>query len=903
MRAWAWVGMGATLVAGLAACGESTAEPVCGRLDRVEVVVPAGAGLGLTDAGEDLLDALARLGGAEAPRALSSGAAPGGAACVVEARVDAGDAELGDEGYRLVREAKGVSVVAATETGASYGLYHLAHDLGVRYLHPEETFFPASAARPEGGLPRDYDGAPVLPDFARRGFHEHTQHPIVLSDFLLRPGRDDFRAHLTNYLRWLQRNRQNTLFFHMLKTVDLDAWVPYAADFNAEADARGIHVGLVIGFVDQQQNAFKMVREDVVDADGQPVPAEQQIRDALDTLLAAGFDHVGLQIGTSEFTKPDEAQVLSWLNLAVDHIWDQHPGVVPFAWIHTTCSLETEAGGKFYHLPLQAHPDLGAFVHTTMFYTLDHPAPVYDCEDFSHQKDFFEAADGQRELVFFPETAWWLGFDNNLPLVLPITGWSREHDIQRVLPAWDVSGHVTFTSGREWTYWQYDHYLTRVTWDRDLTWRAYLDEIAPLYGDAGPAMADALQAFTELQRRHFYEESPLIYFYLAGELPQDEIGEKAGILARRPKLAFTKLVAMSDAEFAAWQAGDLAQLQKMRGEYAQALEGLPDALEGGTPQQTRLYREARVSLDVYVQRIEHAIALYQGAAAAREWAREQREEGEQADEAVRDAALAKAEGFLADAQAISAAVLPKLAAMEADYRYAPELLTRPKPESLTSYPFGYLYETHSGYFWTRRDAQLELLVGQVFGTAAEGWATAPAQVFVGARDAIVMEAPSDPVAAAVLGSFMPRLLFGLLGDPATGVATLVGAQDHNDNDLPDPDGAFELVATHAGDAWTGTTATWTLLVFDGAGAPMGTLDVLDLTVTVATAPGAPATLTSATLDGEIGGPALVQMVVDVGGIDTEGATNLIKQVYGVDASAELPERLPVRFTVPLTPAP
>ena len=56
-----------------------------------------------------------------------------------------------------------------------------------------------------------------------------------------------------------------------------------------------------------------------------------------------------------------------------------------------------------------------------MFYTLSDPAPVYDCEDFTHQLDYFEQAQ-HRELIYFPETAWWLGFDNNVPLATPIVG-------------------------------------------------------------------------------------------------------------------------------------------------------------------------------------------------------------------------------------------------------------------------------------------------------------------------------------------------------------------------------------------------------------------------------------------------------------------------------------------------
>ena len=226
--------------------------------------------------------------------------------------------------------------------------------------------------------------------------------------------------------------------------------------------------------------------------------------------------------------------------MAVSHIRLQFPNTIPYAWIHITCGLEQEDGTPFYHLPLQADLDLGAFVHTTMFYTLDHPAPVYECEDFTHQKDFFEQANGQRRLVFFPETAWWLGFDNNIPLVNPITGKSREHDIHRVLPKWQVQGHATFTTGREWTYWQYDHYLTQTTW-KLMTWHDYLQWLAPIYGEYGQQIADLLNQWTEHQWQDLYEDNPEIYFYIAGELPQDELGQQAGIIARRPKRAYQEL--------------------------------------------------------------------------------------------------------------------------------------------------------------------------------------------------------------------------------------------------------------------------------------------------------------------------------------------------------------------------
>ena len=321
---------------------------------------------------------------------------------------------------------------------------------------------------------------------------------------MLKAGNEDYRKYVSNYLLWLLRNRQNTLSFHMLNTVDLDTWIPYLSDITAEAKTFGISVGFVTGFVDQQQNAFRLVMPD------DPRPAEQQIIEKLDQFASTGIEVLGLQLGTSEFTKPDEALILDWLNLATAHLAMTRPELNLFAWIHITCGLNQENGTPYYHLPLDADQRLGALVHTTMFYTLDHPAPVYDCEDFTHQRDFLDEANQQREQVFFPETAWWLGFDNNVPLVNPITGLSREYDILEALPTWDINGHITFTTGKEWTYWQYDHYLAQVTWSGELTWSEYLTWISPIYKEHAQSVVNMITEWSQLQWNELYEENPEI---------------------------------------------------------------------------------------------------------------------------------------------------------------------------------------------------------------------------------------------------------------------------------------------------------------------------------------------------------------------------------------------------------
>ncbi len=854
-----------------AGCSSEPAAPRIrdgSRLD-VAVSVPAGSGAGLLRAADDLESALTLIAGAE-----PSGDDPAGVS--VSVLLDDG-VGVQEQCYRIRKidgreNRKGLEIHAASEVGAMYGIYRVLADLGVLYLHPEETFFPFD---PGARLPWHYEDEVECPEFGLRGFHEHTQHPIVMSDFLLRTDRADFKDYVDRYLRWLARNRQNLFSFHMLKTVDLEKWLPRIAAVVEEAHKYSIRMGMVVSFVDQQQNNFKLIVDD-----GQAVPDDERIRSGLDTLLQAGFDFFIFQIGSSEFTKPPDQEVISWLNTATDHLRSR--GVDAYTWIHITCTVLDDQGGYFFHLPLQADPGMGALVHTTMFYTLEHPAPVYDCEDFTHQKGFMEQADGRRDMIFFPESAWWLGFDNNLPLILPITGWSREYDIREAIAGYDVAGHITFTSGREWTYWQYDHYLTRATWDRGFSWEDYLDWIRPAYGKHGGEAVRALKKYTELQRRHFYEENPLIYFYLAGELPQDEIGAAAGILARRPKLAFREVVRFSPREFGDWRVSDYLMLESMRGQYKKVVKGMPEKLGSGRPLSVKLYRELYDSVWVCQKRIEHAYALYTGAVA------------------VRNGDEARAREKLAEARAISAEVIGVLQAMEKNYRYPVELLCREKPESLTSYKYGYLYETSTGYFWTRRDDQLETLIQRTFQSQEEKWEKVPDVLFYTDKDHIEIVEPESETAAGAIRGFIPRLLFGISDydyDGPDGSLTLYMVQDSNENNLPDPGDQSPLKMVCDGMVCEWSSLAYSLTVYDSTGEMVGELGILDpvLTLEIETQFVDVVGLSRGEMAGQVASRALMTIVMNVGGIDEEGVTNLLKSVYGIPEGEDLPPTLPFSF--------
>ena len=824
------------------------------------------------------------------------------------------------QSYRMVRTGfappgtKGLLIEGASEVGAMYGIYELIASMGVRYHHPEETFFPkvdpATFALPWEGVPLASDEAVrSTPRFELRGFHEHTQHPIPMSDYYLRP-EPEFRPYVRRYLHWLARNRQNAASWHMLKTVALEPWKPYVSDIISEAHSLGIRVGMVTSFVDEQQNNFKIIVGDRRDAQGTLIPDETQIRDVLTELHGLGFDFLTFQIGSSEFTKPLDADVLRWLEVAATTATSLSPNLRLYTWIHTTCSLKSETGDYFYHLPGQSSTVIGAWVHTVMFHTLEHPAPVYDCDNFHQQRDFMLAQQGKREQVYFPESAWWLGFDNNMPLALPLTGWTRAWDIQQELKGKQVSGHITFTTGREWNYWQYDHHLTRATWDDAIGWEEYLAWIAPMYGDKGPAVTELLGKWALLQKKHILEDNPLIYFYLAGELEQDEIGEKAGIVARRPKISFQEIVDYDNREFEAWKIRDFDMLSVMRQEYAALLATLdqPPAPTEDTPLPARLLYETWVGLMLHVKRLDHAILLYTGAQEVRQWVTLY-ESGTPYDDPRRQQLTADAQGHLADAQAISAEAQALILSQEASYRYPLDILIAPKPQTLTTYPIGYLEQAHTAFFWHRRDAQLEQLIKDGFAEDLEVWAGGPQLLFAAKGSRIKMTKPDNVVASSVLASFIPQLLIGFKGSLEDGStdATMLFGQDHNENFKPDEGSESAAPLAIASRTATAMLPQYTFIARSTTGSLLGQglkLAPATFALTFKEDEKGATLLERLTINGQVSTMELVGLLRAAApdGLDEESAINLIKEVFGIKPADTLPEKLDIEFLIRPTPA-
>ena len=407
--------------------------------------------------------------------------------------------------------------------GALYGSYALLEELGFAFLHPLEPLRPAQLVLPTAAIDRAES-----PHWPIRGWHVHSQHPLELAHVMngWGPGGPDdelgFQALLPEFelfTEWLIANRQNRVEWVILSA---DSWQAFAdgpvraarlSQLVSLVHEWGMLAGADAAIALRQQNAWHLVRTTGALAD-----ELQQIRDRLDYVMAMGYDFFSTEMGFSEFTAPDASRMLAWMNEATSYLAEHHHAS---AYVKIHVSQGQKAAGyidpstgqpiNFNFLPHFADPRLGILPHSVQIYGIDDPAPTYGNESFDFMRKFLAREAGRRTVLWHPETAYWVSYDIDVPLFLPIYGERRLHDL-RVLgadeaagklgdaehPGAHFDGQMNFSSGWEWGYWLNDVMAARAVWDPHLELsddEALEEALRPIvrpFGAAASAMGAAL---------------------------------------------------------------------------------------------------------------------------------------------------------------------------------------------------------------------------------------------------------------------------------------------------------------------------------------------------------------------------------------------------------------------------
>ena len=871
-----------TRVGLVVACATLLSAGVGGAQPRWSIEAPADADLAIGEqlAVADLRQDLRRLGvGVSAQRVpAAAGCAPGEVRVAVlghgpAARARLAWAPLGAQEYLIDEQRCGsgrrVVLAGGSLLAGQWAVYDFLHRLGVRYFHPEQTFYPPGPVWP--GQPMHVREGPA---FRERSMHLHGDHPVDLS-----PPRDLAGLPMADYQRrWIDWNVK-------LRQTLVDGGFDPALVGSYPYD-RGFPRVAGLNLANGQQGGRPVL--DPGDRSASLRPESAQIAAAIERALApvAGLPDVSaltVLFSPSEFTQAGEDQTVERLTTVARTVRERHPGVRVFTINHGT-HQEPLPGHRvrFFDLSQFAPPEMGVLVHPLMLYDLQRPAAgVYGNADFGHLQRWLLAQQAVRPIVYYPESSWWLTFDQAVPLYLaPATLEARQWDLRWLAPhlarqdgaAAGVVGHHLFTSGQEWGYWLIDYCVARMTWDLAFTHDRCLDDFTDQLA-GGPEIRAVLRAVEERQVREVRD--PELLRYLVGSDDEIETADRMGLRFHPLPPAPAEVVGWSDDQVEQLRARSLVPLAGV----AAAYQGFADRVEALLPRQSAAQapwvREVRDGLRAYGLRAGHAVAIYEGALAVRAAAGP----GAAAD----GAALARA---LSRARASTELARVVIRRRESDYRYPPPLTTagdeRGTPGAIanrTIYPYRYLSRTHRLFYWTRPDEQLAELVRAARGPAAGVGGAAQQEGHLARFEPGSLRVQS-PAPARRIEGLLPGLQARLGDDGAPFLELAVLARGR---------GAAPAIAWRAERAGSRAGPADLPLAL----ANLGDLVVRGATVEVETVAGT-ARAARLAIRGQLRIDDVVDLMVKAGGFERDGARVVLAVTLGF-----LPGRLPASFPIVL----
>ncbi|HWB61870.1 MAG TPA: hypothetical protein VG603_00060 [Chitinophagales bacterium] len=588
-----------------------------------------------------------------------------------------------EHNYTWVIKNEGTQTVcklsASSWQGVSFGLYGLLQEeLGFRFYHPKESVIPHWDTWPLS-QPGTFSGTPL---FDKKGFHIHSEHPIELTEQLMDPTAPHALADVKQYIDWLVRNGQTYFEFCLLNDVDRGLWIKHAKAFVDYGHSRGILMAADLSLHMIQQKTFQLYSG--------PGNHKKQIEKNLEWLLQADWDFFNMEFSTAEFIagnkkKKEELRqyIIAWLlkNSNTKLMGRQHV-VRPqnelghkhkdFVWDSASLALDKQRG---------------VLSHTVMFYDMTEPnAPVYENKNQRHQFEFLLQQMKERETWYYPESAYWITFDNSIPMFLLPYLSARLSDIDTCVK-YGVPGHITFSSGWEWGYWLFDWSIARWSWqyarngvNEERTPDMYAQQIA------NPMQAGLLNQALIVQQQYLKDSTLMQWMTAMTVTDEIKIKALANEYEPRPEWSYKFLERKADDSIITQVRAHILPMLKRFGLTSMGIA----AGERVSPQADSITHEWRDGIEITGLRALHRYYTLSYILDRREAAlHKQHFDG--------DSILVKAASIRDAAQQI-------VNQRELHYRYPVQLLARQHP-SHTAYNYGYLYMASNLHFWQREEEQ------------------------------------------------------------------------------------------------------------------------------------------------------------------------------------------------------
>jgi hypothetical protein len=599
--------------------------------------------------------------------------------------------------YRWSSNRIGAQIILELETpsyhGISCGLYGLLQEqLWFQFYHPKSMQLPNLSYWP---LTEEFEWE-AKPRFDKKGFHLHTMHPLEMTEPLLDHEYPNGLQEIRNYVDWLVRNQQNYFEFNLLESIDEKAWMPYIKEAVRYAKSRGLIVGVDLSLHMTQQKAYQLYET----FPNSILPKKKQIEKRLDWLAQADWDVYNLEFSTTEYTQGNLKKKRE-LQLFVTNLITNKYGAKLMGREHVVRKDEmlTRKQQEDYSMnaeekALDQHR--GLLIHTVMFYTIfEENAPVYQNENLQHMLKKYKASVKERETWYYPESAYWITFDNSMPMTLLPYLSARLEDIL-FMDSLNCRGHITFSSGWEWGYWLIDWSIARWSWEHQFDGRKKeadaLEYLSVLMQN--DEWMTNLWSLLDLQE-HYLKDKELMRYMAAASVP-DELPEKFRSMEYQPRPTYTYRYYMKKAEpyqLDSLRAKGVEPLLEFADQADQLLLDLKSSMDGlNSTWQRLIAEEIWRGLQITSYRARHR-ALTLDVLIQKSYARLRKENFEDKDKLMEQAISIREKAQLLVRQ------------QEEIYRY-PLLYLSKAFQSHTAYDFGYLYTASNLHFWKREEDQI-----------------------------------------------------------------------------------------------------------------------------------------------------------------------------------------------------
>ena len=482
------------------------------------------------------------------------------------------------DAYRLsqIREDKDEWLVEGDLLGLQYGLADLLERMNYRFYHPYKSYVPSDLKSIQSiEIQKEWQE----PEMIRRGLHLHTLHPIEGYYDFWEPSEE----HLYRAKRvtdWMIKNRGNYIQWVGLDNITdnpiaHEAWKTHTQAILEDVHQRGATAGIGVQLFGSGnlQNAFDLV--DDVNGD-----REAQISSRL-SLVLDDLEFDVLEMSFGEFFEEEPQEFIDSVNQAYDVVQSVSPGIEMASRLHVGDDLQVTYDDQemiYYFLAAYANPEITPWVHTVMYYNLFEPSNgAYHHADFTEHREFlFERLENGLPVAYFPESAYWVAFDNSVPVYLPMYVRSRWLDMFEIKTQSEENGHSSltdhtlFSSGWELGYWQNDVSTLRMNWAVPESYLSVFHDLFSNYSN-GEQLAQALFEFSELQKVAMIDRG--LDAYTCGVDNIMELGYSQGIVSQPTRLSFREMLEVD--------VDDIVALQRSFQDYLSGIEQIefPDPID------------------------------------------------------------------------------------------------------------------------------------------------------------------------------------------------------------------------------------------------------------------------------------------------------------------------------------